>query len=190
MLNPLWPVEVTRCCPVICAGGPLLYDSVQLVQNSVALNGTQRVLLDHVMSEEECEELTHLAHVRPLHNVNESFESLQQEQWSLLCTFLNTSSFRKITLGFWWITVWACSYRDAQGLNLCNSGCCLVSQAVTMAGDGYRGKTSPHTPNEKFEGATVLKTLQVRYLLEGNFVYLVSLSSNWADRVNASGALS
>uniref|UniRef100_A0A3Q1H005 procollagen-proline 3-dioxygenase n=1 Tax=Acanthochromis polyacanthus TaxID=80966 RepID=A0A3Q1H005_9TELE len=80
-------------------GGPLLYDSVRLVQNSVALNGTQRVLLDHVISEEECADLRHLAH------------------------------------------------------------------AVTMAGDGYRGRTSPHTPNEKFEGATVLKTLQ--YGFEG-----------------------
>lgn len=37
----------------------------------------------------------------------------------------------------------------------------LDPQAVTMAGDGYRGRMSPHTPNEKFEGATVLKTLQV-----------------------------
>ncbi|CAB1324609.1 unnamed protein product [Coregonus sp. 'balchen'] len=62
-------------------GGPLVYDSVQLVQNSKALNGTQRVLLD---------------------------------------------------------------------------------DTVTMAGDGYRGKMSPHTPNERFEGATVLKTLQGR----------------------------
>uniref|UniRef100_A0A4W6FGU2 procollagen-proline 3-dioxygenase n=1 Tax=Lates calcarifer TaxID=8187 RepID=A0A4W6FGU2_LATCA len=78
-------------------GGPLLYDGVQLVQNSVALNGTQRVLLDHVISEEECAELRHLAHV------------------------------------------------------------------VTLAGDGYRGRMSPHTPNEKFEGATVLKTLQYGY---------------------------
>lgn len=41
----------------------------------------------------------------------------------------------------------------------------LVSQAVTMAGDGYRGRMSPHTPNEKFEGATVLKTLQVHQAL-------------------------
>lgn len=30
-----------------------------------------------------------------------------------------------------------------------------------MAGDGYKGRMSPHTPNEKFEGASVLKTLQV-----------------------------
>ncbi|XP_075878878.1 prolyl 3-hydroxylase 2 [Nelusetta ayraudi] len=78
-------------------GGPLVYDSVQLVQNSAALNGTQRVLLDHVISEQECLDLSHLAH------------------------------------------------------------------AVTMAGDGYRGRMSPHTPNEKFEGATVLKTLQYGY---------------------------
>lgn len=46
------------------AGGPLVYDSVQLVQNSAALNGTQRVLLDHVISEQECSDLSHLAHVR------------------------------------------------------------------------------------------------------------------------------
>lgn len=31
-----------------------------------------------------------------------------------------------------------------------------------LAGDGYRGKTSPHTPNERFEGATVLKALKVQ----------------------------
>uniref|UniRef100_A0A672YZV9 procollagen-proline 3-dioxygenase n=1 Tax=Sphaeramia orbicularis TaxID=375764 RepID=A0A672YZV9_9TELE len=78
-------------------GGPLVYDSVQLVQNSAALNGTQRVLLDSVISEDECSQLRHLAH------------------------------------------------------------------SVTMAGDGYRGRMSPHTPNERFEGATVLKTLQFGY---------------------------
>ncbi|XP_008328020.1 prolyl 3-hydroxylase 2 isoform X2 [Cynoglossus semilaevis] len=78
-------------------GGPLLYDGVQLVQTSADLNGTQRVLLDHVISEDECAELRQLAHV------------------------------------------------------------------VTMGGDGYRGRMSPHTPNEKFEGATVLKTLQYGY---------------------------
>uniref|UniRef100_A0A6Q2WTS6 procollagen-proline 3-dioxygenase n=1 Tax=Esox lucius TaxID=8010 RepID=A0A6Q2WTS6_ESOLU len=78
-------------------GGPLVYDNVQLVQDSLALNGSQRVLLDNVLTVEECAELKHLAHT------------------------------------------------------------------VTMAGDGYRGKTSPHTPNERFEGATVLKALQYGY---------------------------
>ncbi|XP_061539961.1 prolyl 3-hydroxylase 2 [Phycodurus eques] len=78
-------------------GGPLLYDGVQLVYNSADMNGTQRVLLDQVITEDECADLRHLA------------------------------------------------------------------QAVTMAGDGYNGRTSPHTPNEKFEGATVLKALQYSY---------------------------
>lgn len=44
--------------------------------------------------------------------------------------------------------------------------CRFPCQAVTVAGDGYRGRMSPHTPNEKFEGATVLKTLQVHSSLE------------------------
>ncbi|XP_051980504.1 prolyl 3-hydroxylase 2-like [Xyrauchen texanus] len=78
-------------------GGPLLYENVKLVQNSEALNGTQRVLFDDVITEDECSELKHLAH------------------------------------------------------------------SVTAAGDGYKGKMSPHTPNEKFEGATVLKTLKYGY---------------------------
>lgn len=34
------------------------------MQDSAALNGTQRVLLDQVMTEEECSALKHLAHVR------------------------------------------------------------------------------------------------------------------------------
>ncbi|XP_048832774.1 prolyl 3-hydroxylase 2-like [Brienomyrus brachyistius] len=36
-----------------------------------------------------------------------------------------------------------------------------------MGGDGYREEVSPHTPNEKFEGATLLKTLQISYGFEG-----------------------
>ncbi|XP_057696713.1 prolyl 3-hydroxylase 2 isoform X2 [Corythoichthys intestinalis] len=78
-------------------GGPLLHNNVRLVYNSAELNGTQRVLLDHVISEDECVDLQQLAHM------------------------------------------------------------------VTLAGDGYNGRTSPHTPNEKFEGATVLKALQYGY---------------------------
>lgn len=55
-------------CSLVCEGGPLLYDGVQLVQNSAALNGTQRVLLDQVITREECSALKHLAHVRPSHS--------------------------------------------------------------------------------------------------------------------------
>uniref|UniRef100_A0A8C8DL02 procollagen-proline 3-dioxygenase n=1 Tax=Oryzias sinensis TaxID=183150 RepID=A0A8C8DL02_9TELE len=86
-----------KCFGMIRVGGPLVFEGVQLVQNSGDLNGTQRVLLDHIISEQDCAELRSLA------------------------------------------------------------------QTVTMAGDGYKGRTSPHTPNEKFEGATVLKTLQYGY---------------------------
>ncbi|XP_054839117.1 prolyl 3-hydroxylase 2 isoform X2 [Eublepharis macularius] len=78
-------------------GGPLLYSDVELVYNSEQLNGTQRVLLDNVISEKECRELHQIAH------------------------------------------------------------------DIILAGDGYRGKTSPHTPNERFEGATVLKALKFGY---------------------------
>ncbi|XP_028817999.1 prolyl 3-hydroxylase 2 [Denticeps clupeoides] len=83
--------------PELREGGPLPYEQVMVALDSEALNGTQRVLLDHVISEDECTELKNMAH------------------------------------------------------------------AVTMAGDGYRGKMSPHTPNERFEGATVLRTLQYGY---------------------------
>uniref|UniRef100_H3DDL8 procollagen-proline 3-dioxygenase n=1 Tax=Tetraodon nigroviridis TaxID=99883 RepID=H3DDL8_TETNG len=94
---PISEKKKVRAVSQLREGGPLLYDGVQLVQNSASLNGTQRVLLDGVITEEECSALKHLAH------------------------------------------------------------------AVTVAGDGYRGRMSPHTPNEKFEGATVLKTLQYGY---------------------------
>ncbi|XP_077463946.1 prolyl 3-hydroxylase 2 [Stigmatopora argus] len=78
-------------------GGPLLHDYVRLVHNAAELNGTQRVLLDHVVSENECAALQELAEI------------------------------------------------------------------ITVAGNGYDGRTYPHTPNERFEGATVLKALQYGY---------------------------
>ncbi|XP_059543358.1 prolyl 3-hydroxylase 2 isoform X1 [Myotis daubentonii] len=78
-------------------GGPLIYENITFVYNSEQLNGTQRVLLDNVLSEDQC---------RELHS---------------------------------------------------------VASGIMIVGDGYRGKTSPHTPNEKFEGATVLKALKFGY---------------------------
>lgn len=50
-------------------------------------------------------------------------------------------------------------------------------QGIMLVGDGYRGKTSPHTPNEKFEGATVLKALKVNPLFP-----LILSSLGWRDR--------
>ncbi|MEJ1283299.1 hypothetical protein NN561_014268 [Cricetulus griseus] len=42
-------------------GGPLLYENITFVYNSEQLNGTQRVLLDNVLSEEQCRELHSVA---------------------------------------------------------------------------------------------------------------------------------
>lgn len=46
------------------AGGPLLYENITFVYNSEQLNGTQRVLLDNVLSKEQCRELHSVASVR------------------------------------------------------------------------------------------------------------------------------
>uniref|UniRef100_H3AHH3 procollagen-proline 3-dioxygenase n=1 Tax=Latimeria chalumnae TaxID=7897 RepID=H3AHH3_LATCH len=40
---------------------------------------------------------------------------------------------------------------------------CFIS-AVPVAGDGYRGRRSPHTPHEHFHGLTVLKALKLARL--------------------------
>lgn len=48
------------------SGGPLLYSDVKFVYNSQQLNGTQRVLLDNVISEEQCRELHRVASVSGL----------------------------------------------------------------------------------------------------------------------------
>uniref|UniRef100_A0A4X2MAR2 procollagen-proline 3-dioxygenase n=1 Tax=Vombatus ursinus TaxID=29139 RepID=A0A4X2MAR2_VOMUR len=79
------------------AGGPLLYSHVKFVYNSKQLNGTQRMLLDDVLSEEECRELR------------------------------------------------------------------SMTSRIMLAGSGYQGEVSPLTPNEKFEGATILRALKFGY---------------------------
>lgn len=76
-------------------GGPLLYEGISLTMNSKVLNGSQRVVMDGVISADECQELQRL------------------------------------------------------------------TNAAATSGDGYRGQTSPHTPNEKFYGVTVLKALKL-----------------------------
>ncbi|OCT72706.1 hypothetical protein XELAEV_18035689mg [Xenopus laevis] len=84
--------DLTR---TIHEGGPVLFDGVNVVMNSKILNGSQRVVTDGVISEEQCRELLRL------------------------------------------------------------------TNAAASAGDGYRGTTSPHTPNEKFYGVTVYKALKL-----------------------------
>lgn len=59
------PGHVQQGCFVFLfpSGGPLLYSDVKFVYNSQQLNGTQRVLLDNVISEEQCRELHRVASV-------------------------------------------------------------------------------------------------------------------------------
>uniref|UniRef100_A0A2I3GE92 procollagen-proline 3-dioxygenase n=1 Tax=Nomascus leucogenys TaxID=61853 RepID=A0A2I3GE92_NOMLE len=74
----------------------LTREGISLTMNSKLLNGSQRVVMDGVISDHECQELQRLTNV------------------------------------------------------------------AATSGDGYRGQTSPHTPNEKFYGVTVFKALKVR----------------------------
>uniref|UniRef100_A0A8D2J825 procollagen-proline 3-dioxygenase n=1 Tax=Varanus komodoensis TaxID=61221 RepID=A0A8D2J825_VARKO len=87
--------ESTDLSKLVREGGPLVYDGLSVTLNSKLLNGTQRVVVDGVLSEEECRALQRL------------------------------------------------------------------TNAAASAGDGYRGKTSPHTPSETFYGVTVYKALKL-----------------------------
>ncbi|XP_028836953.1 prolyl 3-hydroxylase 3 isoform X2 [Denticeps clupeoides] len=76
------------------AGGPVPQVGVTIAMDDRSLNGTNRVVLDGVLSQAECDAMQQLA------------------------------------------------------------------SAATLAGDGYKGRQSPHTPHEKFEGLTVLRALK------------------------------
>nr|XP_006641935.1 PREDICTED: prolyl 3-hydroxylase 1 [Lepisosteus oculatus] len=87
--------ESTEISRMVREGGSVLYDGIKVTMASKALNGSQRVVLDDVITEDECRELHRL------------------------------------------------------------------SNAAALKGDGYRGKPSPHTPSEMFQGVTVLKALKL-----------------------------
>ncbi|XP_074491292.1 prolyl 3-hydroxylase 1 [Sebastes fasciatus] len=76
-------------------GGAVLYDDIKVTMTSTQLNGSQRVLLDGVITDDECRELHRL------------------------------------------------------------------SNAAALKGDGYRGRPSPHSPSEMFQGVTVLKAVKL-----------------------------
>uniref|UniRef100_A0A8D2IZ64 procollagen-proline 3-dioxygenase n=1 Tax=Varanus komodoensis TaxID=61221 RepID=A0A8D2IZ64_VARKO len=73
----------------------LPFEGITITMDSQQLNGSQRVVLDRVLTESECKDILRLA------------------------------------------------------------------KAAGGAGDSYRGRRSPHTPHERFEGLTVLKALQL-----------------------------
>lgn len=76
-------------------GATVLPDSIKVTMMPKQLNGTERVLLDGVTTDDECRELQRL------------------------------------------------------------------SNAAALKGDGYRGRPSPHSPSEMFQGVTVLKALKL-----------------------------
>ncbi|KAL6109270.1 p3h3 [Pungitius sinensis] len=77
------------------SGGPVLQAGVTITMDDELMNGTNRVVLDGVMTEKECDTILQLA------------------------------------------------------------------KAAASAGDGYRGRRSPHTPHETFEGLTVLRAVKL-----------------------------
>ncbi|XP_037642143.1 prolyl 3-hydroxylase 3 [Sebastes umbrosus] len=77
------------------AGGPVRQVGVTITMDDVVMNGTNRVVLDGVMTEKECDRILQLA------------------------------------------------------------------KSAASAGDGYRGRRSPHTPHETFEGLTVLRAVKL-----------------------------
>lgn len=58
-----WLLDVAQSCHCF-AGGPLLYEGIRLTMNSRVLNGSQRVVMDGVISDDECRELQRLTNVR------------------------------------------------------------------------------------------------------------------------------
>lgn len=50
-------------CDLPPLGGALLYDNIKVTMTSKQLNGTQRVLLDGVINDDECRELHRLSNV-------------------------------------------------------------------------------------------------------------------------------
>uniref|UniRef100_A0A8C4ECP8 procollagen-proline 3-dioxygenase n=1 Tax=Dicentrarchus labrax TaxID=13489 RepID=A0A8C4ECP8_DICLA len=77
------------------SGVSVLHDNIKVTMTPQQLNGSQRVLLDGVISDDECRELQRL------------------------------------------------------------------SNAAALKGDGYRGRPSPHSPSEMFQGVTVLKAVKL-----------------------------
>ncbi|XP_053137483.1 prolyl 3-hydroxylase 1 [Hemicordylus capensis] len=101
--------DSTDMSRLVREGGPLLYDGLAVTMNSKLLNGSQRVVVDGLISDEECRALQRL------------------------------------------------------------------TNAAASGGDGYRGKTSPHTPSETFYGVTVYKALKLgqegKVPMQGAYLY-------------------
>uniref|UniRef100_A0A3B3QYU3 Prolyl 3-hydroxylase 1 n=1 Tax=Paramormyrops kingsleyae TaxID=1676925 RepID=A0A3B3QYU3_9TELE len=88
-------ILILNMCGFVLTGGSVLFDDIVVAMTSRSLNGSQRVVLDGVITDDECWELHRLSNV------------------------------------------------------------------PALKGDGYRGKPSPHSPSEMFQGVTVLKAAKM-----------------------------
>ncbi|XP_029532539.1 prolyl 3-hydroxylase 1-like isoform X2 [Oncorhynchus nerka] len=79
--------ESTDIAKIVREGGPLLFDDIKITMSSKQLNGSQRVLLDGFISNDECRELTRLSNAAALngdgyqghpspHSPSESFQEV------------------------------------------------------------------------------------------------------------------
>ncbi|XP_071017048.1 prolyl 3-hydroxylase 1-like isoform X2 [Oncorhynchus clarkii lewisi] len=79
--------ESTDIAKIVREGGPLLFDDIKITMSSKQLNGSQRVLLDGFISDDECRELTRLSNAAALkgdgyqghpspHSPSESFQGV------------------------------------------------------------------------------------------------------------------
>ncbi|XP_020338978.2 prolyl 3-hydroxylase 1 isoform X2 [Oncorhynchus kisutch] len=79
--------ESTDIAKIVREGGPLLFDDIKITMSSKQLNGSQRVLLDGFISNDECRELTRLSNAAALkgdgfqghpspHSPSESFQGV------------------------------------------------------------------------------------------------------------------
>lgn len=84
VLTPLGTEVTEKTMCSVPSGGPLLYENITFVYNSEQLNGTQRVLLDNVLSEEQCRELHSVASVRTREGGEPDIGLAWHEPWSCL----------------------------------------------------------------------------------------------------------
>lgn len=100
------------------------------------LNGSRRVLLDKVISADECRQLQRLS------NVSRTLGSSELSCSPALGGFAGAVQVLRL-------------------LSRSFTTLFLPVQAAALRGDGYRGTPSPHSPGEMFQGVTVLKALKV-----------------------------
>lgn len=124
--------------------------------NSKVLNGSQRVVMDGVISADECRELQRLTNVREASSPQGP--ASPSPSASGRRARLPLVAHRQPPLS-------SATTSAGPQLPRLSPPVFWTLQAAATSGDGYRGQTSPHTPSEKFYGVTVFKALKVESIL-------------------------